>query len=186
MESGIMQPGSHKKGLTGAAMTPVDAIPNVPEIAITPGGFIGLIVVFKLVSAASWTDEERARVVFVLILCTLILLCSLLPFALSGLFLSEAVIWGVPLVVFGTGNLFLIVNMLLRIQARRVNIQFPLVSWPILLAWSLLTLSILLSGLGLLRPFSPGLLLLGLLWSLVIGALTLIALMAQTMRRDDD
>jgi hypothetical protein len=167
-------------------MTPVDALPTVAEIAITLSGFIGLIVVFKPVSAASWSDEERARVVFVLVLCSLILLCALLPFALSGLALSDAAIWGAPLLVFGSGNLFLIISMLFRIRAGRVHIQFPLISWPILATWILLTVAILWSGLGLFWPFSPGLLLLGTLWSLLIGAVTLTALMAQTMRHDSD
>ena len=162
-------------------MTPVDALPTVAEIAITLAGFIGLIVVFKPVSAASWSDEDRARVVFVLILCSLILLCALLPFALSGLFQSDAVIWGAAEILFGSGNLFLILNMLFRIHAKRINIQFPLLSWPILLIWLLVTASILLSGLGLIWPFSAGLLLMGMLWSLLIGTLTLIALMAQNM-----
>lgn len=167
-------------------MTPVDALPTVAEIAITLGGFIGLIVAFRPVSAASWSDEERARVVFVLILCSLVLLCALLPFALSGLLKSDALIWGIPLLFFGAANLFLIVNMLLRIHRRRVNIQFPLMSWPILSFWSLLTLAVLLSGLGLLRPFSPGLLLMGMIWSLLIGVITLIALMAQSVSRGGD
>ena len=167
-------------------MLPVDSLPTVAEIAITLAGFIGLIVVFKPVSAASWSDEERARVVFVLILCSLILVCALLPFALSGFKLSEAAVWGVPLVLFGAGNLFLNVTMLLRIRAKRIFIQFPWISWPILSAWILLNLFLLMSGLGLLLPFSSGLLLLGMLWSLLIGAITLIALMAQNMSRDID
>jgi len=167
-------------------MLPADTLPTVAEIAITLAGFIGLIVVFKPVSAAAWSDEERARVVFVLILCSLILLCALLPFALGGLQLSEAAIWGVPLVIFGAGNLFLNVSMLVRIRAKRVVIQFPWISWPILSIWILLTLSLLLSGLGLVLPFSSGLLLLGMIWSLLIGAITLIALMAQNMSRGSD
>jgi len=162
-------------------MTPVDALPTVAEIAITLAGFIGLIVIFKPVSATSWSDEDRARVVFVLILCSLILLSALLPFALSELFQSDSVIWGATEILFGSGNLFLIFSMLFRIHAKRINIQFPLLSWPILVIWLLLTASILLSGLGLIWPFSAGLLLLGMLWSLLIGTLTLIALMAQNM-----
>jgi hypothetical protein len=167
-------------------MTPVDVLPTVAEIPITLSGFIGLIDVFKPVSAASWSDEERARVVFVLVLCSLILLCALLPFAVSGLASSAAAIWGAPLLVFGSGNLFLIINMLFRMRAGRVRIQFPLISWPILAAWSLLTVALLASGVGLIWPFSAGLLLLGTLWSLLIGAITLTALMAQTMHRDRD
>ena len=167
-------------------MTPVDSLPTVAEIAITLAGFIGLIVVFKPVSAASWSDEERARVVFVLILCSLILVCALLPFALSGFHWSEAAIWGLPLLIFGAGNLFLNVSMLLRIRAKRIIIHFPWISWPILSAWILLNFSLLLSGLGLFLPFSSGMLLLGMLWSLLIGAITLIALMAQNMSRDSD
>jgi hypothetical protein len=167
-------------------MLPADTLPTVAEIAITLAGFIGLIVVFKPVSAAAWSDEERARVVFVLILCSLILLCALLPFALGGLQLSEAAIWGVPLALFGAGNLFLNVSMLVRIRAKRIVIQFPWISWPILSIWILLTLSLLLSGLGLVLPFSSGLLLLGMIWSLLIGAITLIALMAQNMSRGSD
>ena len=164
-------------------MSPIDALPTVAEIAITLGGFIGLIVAFRPVSADSWSDEESARVVFVLVVCSLILLCALLPFALSGLFPTESVIWGAPLVIFGTGNLFLIVSMFRRIHTKRINIHFPLVSWPILSFWSLLAVALLLSGLGVLCPFSPGLLLLGMIWSLLIGAITLIALMAQSMSR---
>ena len=167
-------------------MSPIDALPTVAEIAITLGGFIGLIVAFRPVSAAAWSDEESARVVFVLIVCSLILLCALLPFALSGLFPADSVIWGAPLVIFGTGNLFLIAKMIRRIHTKRINIHFPLVSWPILSFWSLLAVALLLSGLGVLWPFSPGLLLLGMIWSLLIGAITLIALMAQGMSRGEN
>jgi hypothetical protein len=164
-------------------MSPIDALPTVAEIAITLGGFIGLIVAFRPVSASSWSDEESARVVFVLVVCSLILLCALLPFALSGLFSTDWVIWGAPLFIFGTGNLFLIANMFRRIHKKRINIHFPLVSWPILSFWCLLSVALLLSGLGVLWPFSPGLLLLGMIWSLLIGAITLIALMAQSLGR---
>jgi ABC-type uncharacterized transport system permease subunit len=174
------------KSLLNATMTPVDALPSVAEIAITLGGFIGLIVVFKPVSAASWSDEERSRIAFVLILCMLILLCGLLPFALGGLRLSDEIIWGVPLFIFGTGNLFLIVNMLIRLHTKRVRIHFPLISWPILSAWLVLDITLLLSSLGILWPYSSGLLLLGLLGNLMIGAITLTALMAQSISRDDD
>ena len=174
------------RSVLDASMTPVDALPAVAEIAITLAGFIGLIVVFKPVSAASWSDEERARVGFVLILCILILVCSLLPFALDGLRLSEAITWGLPLFIFSAGNLFLVANMLIRVKAKRVRIQFPLISWPILFAWIVLNITLLFSSVGLLLPFSSGLLLMGLLWNLMIGAITLTALMAQTMERDGD
>jgi hypothetical protein len=162
-------------------MSPIETLPTVAEIAITLGGFIGLIVSFRPVSAAYWSDEESARVLFVLILCCFILLCALLPFALSAMFPTDSVTWGVPLVIFGVSNLFLIASMVRRIYNNRVNLQFPLVSWPILLFWGLLTLVLLLSGLGVLWPFSPGLLLLGMTWSLLVGVITLIALMAKRM-----
>jgi hypothetical protein len=167
-------------------MSPIDTLPTVAEIAITLGGFIGLVVAFRPVSAASWSDEESSRVIFVLILCSFILLCALLPFALSGLFTTNSVTWGAPQVIFGTSNLFLIANMFHRIHTKRISVHFPLVSWPIFSFWSLLALALLLSGLGVLWPFSPGLLLLCLIWSLLIGAITLIALMAQSMNRSEN
>jgi hypothetical protein len=165
-------------------MSPIDTLPTVAEIAITLGGFIGLIVSFRPVSAVSWSEEESARVLFVLILCCFTLLCALLPFALNGLFPADSVTWGLPLVIFGISNLSLIANMVRRIYTNRVSLQFPLVSWPILLFWGLLTLALLLSGLGVLWPFSPGLLLLGMTWSLLVGVITLIALMAKRMNID--
>lgn len=167
-------------------MTPLDALPTVAEIAITLGGFIGLLVVFKPAATASWTDEERARVVFVLLLCTMILFCALLPFALSGMIPDQSIVWGVPLLLFGFGNLILVLLMLLRIRSGRVRIQFPLISWPILVGWTVLTVCLLLSGVGVFWPQSPGVLLLGMLGSLIIGAITLTALMAQSMNRDGE
>jgi hypothetical protein len=164
-------------------MSPIETLPTVAEIAITLGGFIGLIVSFRPVSAAYWSDEESARVLFVLILCCFILLCALLPFALSAMFPTDSVTWGVPLVIFGASNLSLIAIMCRRIYTKRVSLHFPLVSRPILLFWGLLALALLLSGLGVLWPFSPALLLLCMIWSLLVGVITLIALMAQSMSR---
>jgi hypothetical protein len=164
-------------------ISPIDTLPTIAEIAITLGGFIGLIVSFRPVSAASWSEEESSRVLFVLILCCFILLCSLLPFALSGIFPIHSVTWGVPLVIFGACNLYLIAGVCHRYYAKRISVHFPLVSWPILLFWGLLALALLLSGLGVVWPFSQGLLLLGMTWSLLVGVITLIALMAKSMDR---
>jgi len=77
-------------------MTPEDALTPIAEIAIALAGFTSVVTVFRRFRDDSWTIEERVRIRNLIALSFSILLCALLPFALSGLSDSPFIVWGVP------------------------------------------------------------------------------------------
>ena len=77
-------------------MTPEDALPAIAEIAVTIGGFTGILIALQA-GGIGRTEGQAFRIVVILLLPANVLLCSLLPFALAGLSESPRVVWGVPL-----------------------------------------------------------------------------------------
>ncbi len=163
-------------------MTPEDALPSIAEIAIGLAGFSGLVAAFGQRPGHSWRGDQKARIVFLVILSFAMIACALLPPAISGLSDSPAWIWGVPMVASSSVALTSLVYWVVLARRHGYRLQFPLISISIISLASALQVAVLLSGLGLIMPFSPALFVLGLLSILVFGANMFLALLHITWR----
>jgi hypothetical protein len=156
---------------------PEDILPTLAEISVTVAGFTAVLVAFRPASAGQWSKAELVRVRAALILPGHVLVLSLLPFGLAGFTQAPAVVWGLPLLVFGIVGFALLARTISEV----LRGDFQLTSRPV--GTLLITVSVvinivaLLSGAGLLFPYSPGLLVLALAWTLVSTAVTLVLML---------
>lgn len=158
-------------------MTPQDALPAIAEIAVGLAGFSGLVAAFSQRPGQPWRPDQKTRIVFLVILSFGMITAALLPYAMSGISESPALIWGVPMVAYSAIALVLLAYWVVVSRKRNYKLQFPLVSIPILSAATALQIVVLLSGLGLIVPYSSTLFVFGLLSILVFGANMFIALL---------
>lgn len=158
-------------------MTPEDALPSIAEIAIGLGGFSGLVAAFGQRPGQSWRGDQKTRIVFLVILSFGMIVAALLPSAMSGISESPGLVWGVPMVSYSTVALALLGYWIVVSRRRGYKLQFPLFSTAILSGAGLLQVVVLLSGLGVIAPYSPTLFVFGLLSILVFGANMFLALL---------
>ena len=155
-------------------MAPEDALTPAAEIAIALAGFTGVIVVFRrAVPSSGRAAEERLRIQMLLVLCFNLVVCALLPFAISGYSDAPRVIWGVPLFVYAAVNAYQFVGSL---GAMRVGGLVPVgrsTAWAAMSGGLIVTIVFTLSAFGVGLEAGPGLLVLGLIWGLLMGGLTL-------------
>jgi hypothetical protein len=163
-------------------MAPEDVLPNIAEIAIGLAGFSGLVAAFGQRPGQSWRGDQKARIVFLVILSFGMITSALLPSALSGISDSPALVWGVPMVAYSVLAIGLLVYWVALSRRHGYQLQFPLVSIPIITVAAALQVVVLLSGLGLFVPYSPTLFVFGLLSVLVFGANMFLALLHITWR----
>jgi hypothetical protein len=140
-------------------------------------GFTGVLVAFRPASAGTWSKDELVRIRAVLLIPGAVLVFSLFPFGLAGFSESPAVVWGLPLVTYGVFGFCFIARTLFEI----IRGDFRLTSRPVgalLIAVAVVVNALLvLSGVGVLIPFSPGLLVFALSWNLVSTAATLVLML---------
>jgi hypothetical protein len=155
---------------------PEDVLPTLAEISVTVAGFTAVIVAFRPGSAGQWSKAELVRIRSVLLLPGQVLVLSLLPFGLAGFSQSPAVLWGLPLLLLGGVGFTFVARTIFEIR----HGDFHFTSRPVgtvLLAVSVVTNTLaLLSGAGLLLPYSSGLLVLVLCWLLVCTAVVLVSM----------
>jgi len=158
-------------------MTPQDALLSIAEISIGLAGFSGLVAAFIQPTGHSWQPEQKTRIVILILLSFGMIVCSLAPYALAGISASSAIIWGMPMIAFGTLSIGLLIYWLIVSGRRHFKLQFPWFSRPFIFVAVSLQIMVLLSGLGLVFPYSPALFLLGFLSTLVFGANVFLALL---------
>jgi hypothetical protein len=105
------------------------------------------------------------------------IVCALAPYALSGISDSMALVWGVPMVTFSILSLCLLSYWMAVRRRRNFTLQFPWISTPIIFVAAVLQIVALLSGLGLIFPYSPTVFLFGFLSVLAFGANLFMALL---------
>jgi hypothetical protein len=158
-------------------LEPQDVLPTLAEISVTVVGFTGVLVAFRPASAGTWSKDELVRIRAVLLIPGAVVVFSLLPFSLAGFSESAAVVWGLPLVAYGVFGFCFVARTLFEI----IRGDFRLTSQPVgalLIAVSVVVNALLvLSGVGVLIPFSPGLLVFALSWNLVTTAATLVLML---------
>lgn len=163
-------------------MTPEDALPNIAEIAIGLAGFSGLVAAFGQRPGQTWRRDQKTRIVFLVILSFSMIIAALFPFAMSGISDSPALVWGVPMVGYSVIALALLVYWMLISRRYGYQLQFPAVSIPVISGAALLLVAVLLSGFGVIVPYSPALFVFGLLSILVFAANMFLALLHITWR----
>jgi hypothetical protein len=158
-------------------VTPEDALQSIAEIAIGLAGFSGLVAAFSQRPGQSWRADQKTRIVFLVILSFGMIICALLPYAMSGISDAPALVWGIPMVSYSITAIGLLGYWIVLSRRRGYKLQFPLVSIPIVAGSASLQVVVLLSGFGLIWPYSPTLFVFGLLSILLFGANMFLALL---------
>jgi hypothetical protein len=149
---------------------------------VTLAGFTGILAAMRYSADDGPLAGQSSRIGSVLIIPAIVLSCALLPFALSDFTSSPAVIWGVPLCMYGVLSGTLLVLTVSQVLRGSLPLITPGLGYAVMAASAALQLLALLSGLGLVLPFSPGMLVLGLTWSLLGAAFALVAAVAVAVR----
>jgi hypothetical protein len=163
-------------------MAPEDALASIAEVAIGLAGFSGLVAAFGQRSGQSWKGDQKARIIYLVVLSFLVITTSLLPSTISGWSSSASLVWGIPMVTSGVLTLTSLFIWIALSRRHGYKLQFPKTSVSILSVSGTLQLAVLLSGLGVILPYSPALFVLGLLSILVFCANMFLALLHITWR----
>lgn len=163
-------------------MTPEDSLLGIAEIGIGLAGFSGLVAAFVQQSGQPWRLEQRTRIVLLIILSFGMMIAALLPYALTGVSDRPALIWGLPMIAFSALCLGLLGYWIRVSRKHGFELLFPAVSIPIMSVAAGLQILALLSGIGLIIPYSPTLFVLGLLSVLAFGANIFLALLHSVWR----
>lgn len=158
-------------------MTPEDSLFSIAEIGIGLAGFSGLVAAFVQHSGQSWRADQKARIVFLIMLSFGMIVTALAPYALSGVSSSPAVVWGIPMIGFGTLCIGLLVRWVMLSRRHGFRLLFPQFSIPIMCGATTLQIMAVLSGFGWIFPYSPALFVFALLAVLVFGANMFLALL---------
>jgi len=163
-------------------MAPEDALASIAEVAIGLAGFSGLVAAFDQRSGRSWRSDQKARIVFLVALSFGVITTSLLPLAISGWSKSASLVWGIPMITCGLLTLTSLLVWIVLSRRHGYELQFPRTSISILSISASLQLAVLLSGFGIVMPYSPALFVLGLLSILVFCANMFLAMLHITWR----
>ena len=158
-------------------MAPEDVLQSIAEIGIGLAGFSGLVAAFAQRPGHTWKGEQKVRIVILVILSFGMMIGALLPFALTGISESEALVWGVPMVGFSAVALTMQGYWSVKARKYGFKLQFPLVSLPIITLASTMQVITMLSGFGLIFPYSPAVFVSGMLSVLLFTATMFLALL---------
>ncbi len=158
-------------------MAPEDALAGIAEIAIGLAGFSGLVAAFEHRAGRTWRGDQKARIVFLVALSFAVIATALMPYAISGWSPSPALVWGIPMISCGVFTLTSLVAWVVLSRRHGYRLQFPKTSISILIISSGMQGAVLLSGLGVIVPYSSALFVLGLLSILIFCANMFLALL---------
>lgn len=158
-------------------MAPEDSLFAIAEIGIGLAGFSGLVAAFVEHSGQSWRADQKTRIVLLIILSFGMIVSALLPYALSGINTSPALVWGIPMIAFSSLCMILAGYWIAASLKHGFKLLFPMFSIPILTGAMILEVMTFLSGLGWILPYSPTVFVSGLLLVLVFGANIFLALL---------
>ena len=158
-------------------MTPQDSLFAIAEIAIGLAGFSGLVAAFVQHAGQAWRAEQKARIVFLIVMSFGVIVAALTPPALSGVSSSPALVWGVPMVAFSVFCIVLLVRWIMLARRNDLKLLFPQYSIPIMALTISLQVATFLSGIGWMLPYSSTLFVFGFLVILVFGANMFLALL---------
>jgi hypothetical protein len=155
-----------------------DALQTIAEIAITLGGFTGLVAAFRGKSAHTWTSAEIYRLRFLIGLSFVILICAILPFAIGGWTESAQLIWGIPSLLYGLTVLTLLYTTVHRWMTGTFTPTFRhFVAVNIALGIAIHIL-IVFSAFNFVLDASASMMIVGMIWSFTHGATIFLAMLS--------
>lgn len=167
-------------------MSPEQYLPTLAEVGITIAGFTGLIVTIRRGNSRPFTKQELLRVIGTISICLITVLCSALPFALSGFSIAPHLKWAIPLLISSSVTLFLIGRIVGLMLTGEFIFIARWITWPLLAIVAVFSIAAFCSGIGLFLPYSPGLLVLYLTVALFSSAVTLVATLAIVIRSEQE
>jgi len=163
-------------------VAPQDALASIAEVAIGLAGFSGLVAAFGQRVGQSWRGDQNARIIYLVALSFVVIATSLLPSAIAGWSDSASLVWGIPMIACGVLTLTALFTWIVLSRRHDYKLQFPKTSISILFVAGTLQLALLLSGFGVILPYSSALFVLGLLSILIFCANMFLALLHRTWR----
>ena len=145
-----------------------DILQTIAEITVTLAGFMGVIVVFSTQKVSG--SELYFRIRWTFMQCMVVVISVLLPFVLVGFSSSPQVVWGIPLIFFALANAGILFLGMYGIEAGPVKSASVALTYAALAVSILITISLLLSGLNILIPQIPEMLVLGAIWFMCMAA----------------
>jgi hypothetical protein len=155
------------------------SLQTLAEVAVTLAGFTALIAVFK--RASTWSRSEVIRILAAIGLCFCALTAALLPEALSYFTSSDAIIWGIPILVAGLSIIPTNILVLYRSYvgtytfSTRFGKALTSIQFPVCLVW-------ILGSMDVLVPRSPGTLILAVLYVIFLVVMTVVVSILQLVR----
>ena len=163
-------------------MQPESFLPVIADLAVSVAGFTAVIATLRVGQPAPWERHELIRTIGAVAVCLVTIICAALPFSIAGFNVNPSLNWAIPLLVSGVSNLVILAWFVRQRLSGDFPLIVPWISIPIIISLGLLSIASILSGLGLLLPFSSGLLVLQLSWIICVAAITLVVTFAITVK----
>ena len=162
------------------------ALQTIAEIAITLGGFTGLVAAFSGKSGHTWTSSELYRLRFLIGLSFTILVSALLPFAISGWTESTKLVWGLPSLLYGCVVLMLLYTTVHRWMFGKFIPTFRHVVACNITIGIVVHFLIVLSAFDFLIEASASMMIIGMIWSFTHGATIFLAMLTILWKEGSD
>ena len=131
-------------------MEPSSALTVISEIAITIAGFTGMIVVLQRKKA---TSEQRGRILNILLICFMIILGALTPFALDAFGLATYVVWGISCALLGVLMLVYVVRAAVTVSRGDLVPVYPMLLYALVGLFGIVGILLLTTAFG--WPIEP-------------------------------
>ncbi len=162
-------------------MDPTDAFTTLAEIAATLAGFTGIIVVLRPNTAS---EEQTTRVLHVLIICFMIIIGALLPFALSAFGLSDGNVWRYSCCLLGATLLAFNLWGIVSFKKGLLTPTFPKIMFGNMLLAAIVSFCLIASAIGVFIEASPAILLAALIYLLIFASHAFTASLIWVFRND--
>ena len=167
-------------------MQPASFLPVIADLAVSVAGFTAVIATLRVGQPGPWERHELIRTIGAVAICLVTIICAALPFSISGFDVDPTLQWSVPLLLSGFANLVILAWFLSQRLKGNFPLMVPWVSVPTIIILTMLSLASIVSGLGLFLPFSSGLLIIQLSWTICAAAITLVVTFAITVKKQHD
>lgn len=165
-------------------MQPESFLPVIADLAVSVAGFTAVIATLRVGQPGPWERHELIRTIGAVAVCLVTIICAALPFSIAGFNVNPNLNWAIPLLISGTSNLVILVWFVRQRLSGNFPLIVPWISVPVVTSLGVLSMVSTLSGLGLLLPFSSGLLVLQLSWTICVAAITLVVTFAITVKNN--
>lgn len=165
-------------------MQPESFLPVIADLAVSVAGFTAVIATLRVSQPDPWERHELIRTIGSVSVCLVTIICAALPFSISGFNVNPKLIWAIPLLFSGTANLIILTWFVRQRLAGDFPLIVPWISLPVIGTLTVMSIASIVSGLGLFLPYSSGLLVLQLSWTICVAAITLVVTFAITVKNN--